>query len=128
MPKTVDTRRHCEVNATIFRNPEKRCRDGIAEDCCMLSTLPRSAFLYLHFLAQCHPYILLRVLSGDFILGGKHGLTTSRTVRRGSSRGICYKPALAFNTRIMHLHVSNTTRLSSLNNTWSVNKNRTIPV
>ena len=44
-----------------------------------------------------------------------------------SSRGICYKPALAFNTHIMYmyLHVSNTTRLS---NTWSVIKNRAIPV
>ena len=39
--------------------PEKqRCREGVAEDCCMLSTLPCSAFLYLQFLARCHPYIL----------------------------------------------------------------------
>ena len=40
VPKTVETRRHCEVDlehATIFRNPQKqRCREGVAEDCCML--------------------------------------------------------------------------------------------
>ena len=29
MPKTGDTRRHCEVELTIFRNPQKtRCREG----------------------------------------------------------------------------------------------------
>ena len=33
---------------------------------------------------------------------------------------------LAFNTRIMYL--SNITRLSNLSNTWSVIKNRAIPV
>ena len=41
VPKTADTRRHCEAeweHATIFRNPQKlRCRDWVAEDCCMLS-------------------------------------------------------------------------------------------
>ena len=37
--------------------------------------------------------------------------------------GAFAKPALAFNTRIMYL--SNTTRLS---NTWSVIKNRAIPM
>ena len=31
---------------------------GVAEDCCMLSTMPCSAFLYLQFLARCHSYIL----------------------------------------------------------------------
>ena len=31
---------------------------GVAEDCCMLSTIPCSGFLYLQFLARCHPYIL----------------------------------------------------------------------
>ena len=40
VPKTVETRRHCEEDlehATIFRNPQKqRCREGVAEDCCML--------------------------------------------------------------------------------------------
>ena len=40
MPKTVETRRHCEVDlehTTIFRNTQKqRCREGVAEDCCML--------------------------------------------------------------------------------------------
>ena len=43
VPKTADTRRHCEEeweHATIFRNPQKlRCRDWVAEDCCMLSLL-----------------------------------------------------------------------------------------
>ena len=42
MPKTVETRRHCEEDleyATIFRNPQKqRCREWVAEDCCMLSS------------------------------------------------------------------------------------------
>ena len=43
VPKTVDTRKHYEEeceHATIFRNPQKlRCRDWVAEDCCMLSLL-----------------------------------------------------------------------------------------
>ena len=40
MPKTVETRRHCEEHATIFRNPPTPiCREGVAEDCCMLSIL-----------------------------------------------------------------------------------------
>ena len=61
MPKTGDTRRHCEVELTIFRNPQKQdVGRGVAEDCCILSTLPRSAFLYHLFLARCHPYILLQ--------------------------------------------------------------------
>ena len=63
VPKTVDTRRHCEVDLRACNNlPQSRkprCRDGVVEDCCMLSNLPRSAFLYLQFLARCHPYILL---------------------------------------------------------------------
>ena len=51
MPKTGDT-----SSAT----PKKRdVGRGVAEDCCILSTLPRSAFLCHLFLAQCHPYILL---------------------------------------------------------------------
>ena len=41
MPKSVEKRRHCEVDwehAIIFRNPQKpRCREGVAEDCCVLS-------------------------------------------------------------------------------------------
>ena len=40
VPKIIATRRHCKENlehATIFRNPLKpRCREGVAEDCCML--------------------------------------------------------------------------------------------
>ena len=56
VPKTVDTRRHCEEHAAIFRNPQKpRCRDWVVH----ALTPPRSAFLYLQFLARCHPYILL---------------------------------------------------------------------
>ena len=55
MPKTGDTRRHCEVTT-----PKKRdVGRGVAEDCCILLTLPRSAFLCHLFLAWCHPYILL---------------------------------------------------------------------
>ena len=41
VPKTVETRRHCEVDwehATIFRNPLPTSWFlGVAEDCCMLS-------------------------------------------------------------------------------------------
>ena len=43
VPKAVGTRRHCEEDGehvTIFRNPQKsRCREGVAEDCYMLSIL-----------------------------------------------------------------------------------------
>ena len=42
VPKTIETRRQCEdgEHATIFRNPQKpRCRERVAEDCCMLSIL-----------------------------------------------------------------------------------------
>ena len=50
MPKTVDTRMHCEVglrDATIFHNLKApKCRDGVVEYCCMLSTLPRSVYSY----------------------------------------------------------------------------------
>ena len=64
VPKTGDTRRHCEVELTVCNNlpqPPKKpdVGRGFAEDCCMLSTLPRSAFLCHLFLARCHPYILL---------------------------------------------------------------------
>ena len=64
MPKTGDTRRHCEVELTVCNNlpqpPKKRdVGRGVAEDCCILSTLPRSAFLCHLFLTWCHPYILL---------------------------------------------------------------------
>ena len=51
-----------------FRNPLPTSRFfGVAENCCMLSTIPCSGFLYLQFLAWCHPYILFlifRVASG----------------------------------------------------------------
>ena len=63
VPKTVDTRKHCKVGLRAcnnFRNPlPTSLFFGVTEDCCMLSTLPCSAFLYLQFLARCHPYILL---------------------------------------------------------------------
>ena len=64
VPKTVETRSHCKVWLRACNNlpqpPKKtRCREGVAEDCCMLSTIPCSGFLSLQFLAQCHPYILL---------------------------------------------------------------------
>ena len=42
VPKTVDTRRHCEEEreyATIFHNPQNRCRDLVVEDCFILSLL-----------------------------------------------------------------------------------------
>ena len=51
MPKTVDTRSHCKVRLRACNNlpqplPTSRFF-GVAEDCCMLSTLPCSGFLYL---------------------------------------------------------------------------------
>ena len=55
VPKTVGTRRHCEEereHATIFRNLQKqRCRDWVAEDCCMLSLLlavPSCTYSFWH--------------------------------------------------------------------------------
>ena len=60
VPKTGDTR---TIELRVCNNlpqPQKpRCREGIAEDCCILSTLPCSVFLCHLFLARCHPYILL---------------------------------------------------------------------
>ena len=75
VPKTVDTRSHCKVWLRACNNlPQPPpyisffggCGRllhalnvlGVAEDCCMLSTIPCSGFLYLQFLARCHPYIL----------------------------------------------------------------------
>ena len=40
---------NCRYKKAIFQKP--RCRDWVAEDCCMLSILP----VYLQFLARCHP-------------------------------------------------------------------------
>ena len=54
VPKTVDTRSHCKVWLRACNNlpqPQKmRCREGVAEDCCILSTIPCSGFLYLQIL------------------------------------------------------------------------------
>ena len=51
VPKTVDTRSHCKVWLRAV------------EDCFMLSTIPCSGFLYLQFLARCHPYIFFTLVS-----------------------------------------------------------------
>ena len=56
VPKTVDTRKHCKVWLRACNNLPQ------PQYCCMLSTLPCSAFLYLQFLAQCHPYIFLLMI------------------------------------------------------------------
>ena len=58
VPKTVDTRKHCKVGLRACNPLPTSLFFGVAEDCCMLSTLPCSAFLYLQLLARCHPYIL----------------------------------------------------------------------
>ena len=55
--KTVDTRKPCEVELrackTIFHNPLPTSQFLlVAEDCCMLSILPRRPFLYQQFLAR----------------------------------------------------------------------------
>ena len=42
MPQTLDTRRPFEVGVRgerIFCNPKMRCREGVAEECCILSLL-----------------------------------------------------------------------------------------
>ena len=74
MPKTGDTRRHCEVELTVCNNlpqPPKnqRCREGVVEDCCMLSILPRSAFLVffgtvssLHSTYTCNNYCHCKIM------------------------------------------------------------------
>ena len=61
VPKTVDTRRHCEVDLRACNNlPQPHPEILVFRGCgSMLSNLLRSAFLYLQFLARCHPYILL---------------------------------------------------------------------
>ena len=48
IPETVDTRRHRKVGLRACNNlPQSRCRDGVVEDCCMLSALLHGAFLIL---------------------------------------------------------------------------------
>ena len=65
VPKTVDTRNHCKVWLRACNNlPQPPRFLGVVEDCCMPSTIPCSGFLYLQFLARCHPYILY--ISYDF--------------------------------------------------------------
>ena len=68
VPKTVDTRRHCEEeweHATIFRNPQKlRCRDWVAEDCCMLSLLlavPSCIYSFWHGVIPTSYFIFILV-------------------------------------------------------------------
>ena len=67
VPKTVDTRRHCKVWLRARNNlpqpPPYISVLGFTEDCCMLSTIPCSGFLYLQCLAQCHPYILFKIFT-----------------------------------------------------------------
>ena len=69
VPKTVGTRRHCEEDgehATIFRNPQKaRCREGVAEDCCMLSillTVPSCTYSFWHGVIPTSYFIFILVL------------------------------------------------------------------
>ena len=49
MPKTVDTRKalrgRFESMQQSSATPKNKYRDGVVENCCMLSNLPRSAFL-----------------------------------------------------------------------------------
>ena len=53
MPKTVDTSSMQQSSATS-KKPGLGCGRLLHA-----LTSPRSAFLYLQFLARCHPYILL---------------------------------------------------------------------
>ena len=72
VPKTVDTRSHCKVWLRACNNlpqpPPYISVFGVAEDCCMLSTIPCSGFLYLQFLARCHPYILFQIFTLVYIM------------------------------------------------------------
>ena len=67
--KVVDARSHCKSMQQSSVTPTKQAVGGgggggvgVVGDCCMLSTIPCSGFLYLQFLAECHPYILFRFL------------------------------------------------------------------
>ena len=75
MPKTVDIRRHCKVGLRVCNNlpqlPKTKMSGG---GCGRLSNALKSqpylaAFLYLQFLAQCHPYILLHFTLVQLALG-----------------------------------------------------------
>ena len=61
---------YCKVWLRACNNlpqpPKTRCREGVAEDCCLLSTIPCSGFLYLQFLARCHPYRFLHLFHSFF--------------------------------------------------------------
>ena len=67
VPKTGDTRRHCEVDLTQSSTTPKK-RDvgrGVAEDCCILSTLPRMQCLLVSLVfgrvSSLHPTSFLMI-------------------------------------------------------------------
>ena len=68
----ASTRRHREEDcehATIFRNPQKpRCRDWVAEDCCMLSTLPSCIYSLWHGVIPTSYFIFNDFLSCRYML------------------------------------------------------------
>ena len=79
MPKTVDTRSHCKVWLRAC-NKKPRCREGVAEDCCMLSTIPCSGF-FIYMYSFWHGVI---PASYDFYTCFTHfSLTVSISTNRG---------------------------------------------
>ena len=83
MPKTVDTARRSE--SMPQPNPYILVLGGCGRLLHVL-TPPHSAFLYLQFLARCHPYILLQI----FILVEDRcceGLTQRNTVASPAMEG-----------------------------------------
>ena len=87
MPKPVDTRSHC-----------------------MPSTIPCSGFLYLQFLARCHPYILFHFLINDFYTCFTHfSLTVAYPQHRGLPRISGYRSRVPYIDCALDISISENT-------------------
>ena len=99
VPKTVDTRSHCNGWLRAYNNLQQpqnmRCREGVAEDCCILSTIPCSGFLYLQFSARCHPYILFHFYTCFTHFSLTVSISTNRELPSPSTDGISTRISLA---------------------------------
>ena len=95
-------------------HPQKlRCREVVAEDWCMLSSLPCSAFLCQQFLALCHHYSLLHLkyLFHSFfpaIACPRHNRLPSLSIYTVDGQGctlrMCRKDACTISTKCCHRH------------------------
>ena len=66
VPKTVDTRKHCKVGLRACNNlPQPPPYIFAFRDCGRLLHALNPTFLYLQFLAWCHPYIFILLLLLD---------------------------------------------------------------